>query len=1041
MGIHQLIAWSDRNRFMVAVGLLTLTVFGMWSLKRIPLDAIPDLSDTQVIIFTEWKGRSPDLVEDQITYPIVTSLIAAPKVKVARGVSFFGLSFVYVLFEDDTDIYWARSRVLEYMAGVQGQLPDGVTPTLGPDATGVGWGFQYVLEDTSGKHTLQELRSFQDWYLRYWLESVPGVAEVAPVGGYVKQYQVTLDPNKLLAHNIPLKTVVAAIQQSNNDVGGRIVEMSGREYIVRGRGYVTAPTDLAAAVVRVDDGVPIRVGDLGEVVLGPEMRRGSADWNGKGEVVAGVVVVRFGENVLDVIERVKTRLKEVEGSLPEGVVIKTAYDRSDLINRSVETLKEKLIEELLVVSITCVIFLWHLPSALVAILTLPLAILLSFIPMYLLGLSSNIMSLGGIAIAIGAMVDAAVVMVENAHKKIEHYPDRPRREVIIEAAQEVGRPLFFSLVIIAVSFMPVFSLEAQEGRMFRPLAFTKTFAMAWASILSVTIVPPLMVLLIRGKITPEERNPVNRWLIAGYRPMVHAVLRFRKTTLLAAVAVMLLIWPLYKALGNEFMPPLNEGTILYMPTTLPGVSITEAQQLMQAQNRLIMQVPEVESVLGKVGRAITPTDPAPLSMLETTIVLKPEDEWRDGMTWEGIIDELDRTLKFPGVTNAWTMPIKGRIDMLTTGIRTPVGIKILGADLKTIQGIGEHLESILDPVAGARSVYAERVVGGTFLDYTVDRQQAARYGFNVEDVLMVVEAAVGGMNVDTTVEGAERYPVNVRYFRDYRSDIASLERILVPTPTGAQVPIGLLADIRIVDGPPAVRNENGSKTGWVFIDVVDRDIGSFVAEAKQVVAEQLKLPAGYALVWSGQYEYMQRAAKRLMVVIPITLLLILFLLYLNFRDFAKVAIVCLSLPFAVVGSFTYLWLAGYNLSVAVWVGIIALAGVAAETGVVMIVYLDEAYEAWRQRRGDQLNAADIEEAVVYGSVQRVRPKMMTVITTIFGLLPILWSSGTGADVMKRIAAPMVGGLVTSTVLTLIIIPVIYDMWRTWELRRNRVEQR
>lgn len=1036
MGIHRLIEWSDRNRFMIVVGLIALTFWSVWSLRKIPLDAIPDLSDTQVIVFTEWKGRSPDLVEDQITYPIVTALIAAPKVKVARGVSFFALSFIYVLFEDGTDIYWARSRVLEYLSKVQGQLPEGVTPTLGPDATGLGWGFQYVLEDTTGKHTLQELRTFQDWYLRYWLESVPGVAEVAPVGGYVKQYQVTLDPNKLLAHDIPLKTVVAAVQRSNNDVGGRIVEMSGREYIVRGRGYVTTPTDLASAVVKIEAGVPIRVGDLGEVVLGPEMRRGAADWNGQGEVVAGIVIVRFGENVLDVVERVKTRIAEIEGSLPEGVVLKTVYDRSDLIHRSIDVLKDKLIEEILVVSLICLIFLWHLPSALAAILMLPFAVLFSFIPMAALGLSSNIMSLGGIAIAIGAVIDAAIVMIENAHKKIEHFPDMPRRQAIIEAAKEVGRPLFFSLLIITVSFLPVFTLEAQEGRLFSPLAFTKTFSMAWAAVLSVTLVPLLMVLLIRGKITPEAKNPINRWLIAAYNPIVHIVLRYRKTTLAVAVAVVALTWPLYKALGNEFMPPLNEGTILYMPTTLPGISIAEAQQLVHVQDRLIKQVPEVESVLGKVGRAITPTDPAPLSMIETTIVLKPEDQWRAGQTWNGIIKELDGILKFPGVTNAWTMPIKGRTDMLTTGIRTPVGIKILGADLATIQEIGVHLESILSSINGTRSVYAERVVGGTYLDFTVDRDQAARYGLNVEDVEMIVETAVGGMNIDTTVEGPERYPVNIRYFRDYRSDLADLERVLVPTPSGAQVPIGLLANIDIVDGPPAIRNENGSKTGWVFVDVSDRDIGSYVAEAKRVVAEQLQLPPGYALLWSGQYEYMQRAAERLAVVVPMTLLFILFLLYLNFRNFAKVAIVFLSLPFAVVGSFAYLWLAGYNLSVAVWVGIIALAGVAAETGVVMIVYLDEAYEAWHQKRGGVLTPGDIEDAVIHGAVQRVRPKMMTVTAIIAGLLPILWSHGAGADVMKRIAAPMVGGMVTSTVLTLVIIPVIYDMWRSWELRRG-----
>ncbi len=1036
MLIHRIIEWSDRNRVLVALGLIALALWGFWSLKRVPLDAIPDLSDTQVIVFTEWPGRSPDLVEDQITYPIVSSLVAAPKVKTARGVSFFGLSFVYVLFEDDTDIYWARSRVLEYMSKVGAQLPQGVTPTLGPDATGVGWGFQYVLEDTTGSHTLQELRTFQDWYLRYWLESVPGVAEVASVGGFVKQYQVTVDPVRLLAHDIPLSAVVKAVQASNNDVGGRTVEMSGREYIVRGRGYVEHPRDLEEAVVTVVDGVPIRVADLGEVKLGPEVRRGAADWNGQGEVVGGVVVVRFGENVLDVVARVKDRIAELESSLPQGVKVRVAYDRTDLIQRSIDTLSRQLIEESLVVALVVAVFLWHLPSALVAILVLPLAILLSFIPMRLLGISSNIMSLGGIAIAIGAMVDAAIVLVENAHKKIEKHPDRPRREVILEAAKEVGPALFFSLLIITVSFLPVFALEAQEGRLFHPLAYTKTFSMAWAAVLTITVTPPLMVLLLRGRIVAEDRNPLNRFMIAVYQPIVRWVLRHRRVTLLSALLVLVAAVPLYRSLGSEFMPPLNEGSILYMPTTLPGVSITEAQHLMQQQDKAIAAFPEVESVFGKVGRARTPTDPAPLSMIETTIVLKPESQWREGMTWEKLIDELDEAVKLPGVTNAWTMPIKGRIDMLTTGIRTPVGIKVLGNDLAEIEGIGRNIEAALSDMEGTRSVYAERVMGGSFIDFTVDRHQAARYGLNVEEVEMLVETAIGGMNIDTTVEGPERYPVNIRYYRDYRSDLDSLERILVPTPSGAQVPIGMLTDVRLVEGAPAIRNENGAKTGWVFIDVAGSDIGGYVEAAKAVIAREVEVPPGYTLLWSGQYENMLRARERLSVVVPVTLLVVFLLLYLSLQDVGRAAIVFLSLPFAVTGSLLYLWLADYNMSVAVWVGMIALVGLAAETGVVMLVYLDEAWKEMHAEKGDAMTVQDLEESVVHGAVQRVRPKIMTVATTVLGLMPILWASGTGADTMKRIAAPMVGGMVSSTLLTLVIIPAVYAVWRGRSLKAD-----
>lgn len=1035
--ITRLIEWSATNRFII--GLLTLfaIAWGIWALKNTPLDAIPDLSDVQVIVQTEWAERSPTLVEDQVTYPIVVALLSAPKVKVVRGFSFFGVSFIYIIFQDGTDIYWARSRVLEYMQGVQDRLPQGVTPVLGPDATGVGWGFEYAIVDETGRHDLAQLRTLHDWYIHHWLLAVPGVAEVARVGGFVKQYQVSIDPTTLLGYKLPLHQVIDAIRKGNNDTGGRVVEFSGREYMVRGLGYIRSLKDLEAIVVGTNDhGTPILVRDIGRVGFGPDIRRGASDLNGQGDVAGGIVVIRFAENALDVIQRIKEKIKAITPSLPEGVKIVTTYDRSDLIYRSIATLKEKLLEESIIVSLVSILFLFHFRSALVAILTLPIAILMSFITMYYIGLGSNIMSLGGIAIAIGAMIDAAIVMIENAHKRLEHAaPGSDRNRIIIDAAKEVGKPLFYSLLIITVSFIPVFTLEAQEGRLFRPLAFTKTFAMFFSSLLSVTLVPLLMVLLIRGKIHPEHKNPISRFLIWMYNPIVHTVLRWRKTTVIAAILALLATIPAFMRLGSEFMPPLYEGTLLYMPVALPGASITEVSKLLQIQNRIIKRFPEVESVFAKGGRSTSATDPAPLEMMETVINLKPEAQWRQGMTVEKLIDELDKALQIPGVVNAWTMPIKARIDMLSTGIRTPVGIKVLGPKLETIQRVGQEIEASLKPISGTRSVFAERVAGGYYLDFQIKRDEIARYGLSVTDVEDVIETAIGGSTVTTTIEGRERFPVNVRYFRGLRGSLDDLRRVLVATPMGAQVPITQLVDLKLSSGSTLIRSEDAELVGYVYVDVVDRDIGGYVAEAQRVVAEQVKLPSGYHLIWSGQFEYMERAKERLKYVIPLTLLIIFVLLYFNFGSLAKCLIVLLSVPFALVGGIWLLYLLGYNLSVAVWVGIIALGGVAAETGVVMIVYLDEVYEA-REREGKMTSARDLYEAIIEGAVMRVRPKMMTVTAIMGGLLPIMWSHGAGADVMKRIAAPMIGGMVTSTILTLVIIPVIYDMWRGWQLART-----
>lgn len=1041
--IERIIEASARNKFFVFLMVFFLSAWGIWALRNTPLDAIPDLSDVQVIVYTTWMGRNPSIMEDQVTYPIATTMLAAPKVKFVRGFSDFGYSYVYIIFEDGTDIYWARSRVLEYLNQVSGRFPQGVTPVLGSDASGVGWVFQYALVDESGKHDLAQLRSLQDWYLRYQLASVEGVAEVASLGGFVKQYQVNLDPNKLAAYRVPVKTVVDAIRMSNNDVGGRSIELSGTEYMVRGRGYIRSIKDLETISTGISErGTPVLLRDLAQISLGPDMRRGLAELDGKGEVVGGIVVMRYGENALALIDRLKAKLKEIAPSLPPGLKIVTTYDRSDLILRSIATLKEKLIEESIIVSLVSLIFLFHVRSALVAILTLPIAILLSFIAMYYLNLTSNIMSLGGIAIAIGAMVDAAIVMVENAHKRLERWENEGRRgdrlQVIVEAAKEVGKPLFFALLIITVSFLPVFTLEAQEGRLFRPLAFTKTFAMFFASFLSITLAPVLMVLLIRGKIHPEGKNPVSRFLIALYHPIVRTVLRFRKITVFVALLLLLVTIPVFQKLGSEFMPPLNEGMIFYMPTTLPGISVTEAGRLLQLQDRILKTFPEVERVFGKSGRAETPTDPAPFSMMETTVTLKPESEWRKGMTWEKLVDDMDRALRLPGVANAWTMPIKNRIDMLSTGIRTPVGIKVFGPDLKKIEEIGKQLEGILQTVPGTRTVFAERVTGGYYLDINIRREEVARYGLMVGDVGMLVESAIGGENISTTVEGRERYPINVRYARELREDIDKLRRVLVPTSNGAQVPLGQLADIQLTTGPAMIKNEEGQLVGYVTVDMAGRDIGGYVEEAKKIVAEKLKLPQGYTLSWSGQYEYMQRAKERLIYVVPLTLLIIFVLLYLNFQSVAKSLIVLLSVPFSLVGSFWLLYLLGYNLSVAVWVGIIALAGVAAEIGVVMIVYIDGAYER-RAHEEKAMSLKEIFEAVIEGAVQRVRPVIMTATAIIAGLLPIMWTHGTGADVMKRIAAPMVGGMITATILTLVVIPAIYALWRGWKMKGMSLE--
>jgi Cu(I)/Ag(I) efflux system membrane protein CusA/SilA len=1037
--INRVIDWCASNRFLVFTGTVVLTLWGAWAMTNTTLDAVPDISDVQVIVSTEWMGRSPDIIEDQITYPIVTALISTPGVKTVRGFTDFGISYVYVIFQDATDMYWARSRVVEYLQGIRGQLPEGVNPVIGPDATGVGWVFEYALVDETGAHSLADLRGFQDWYLRYWLASVPGVAEVASIGGFVKQYQVNLDPIKLAAFNVSVKDVVQAIKASNNDVEGRLLEFSGREYMVRSRGYLKSTADIEGISLGADArGTPIRVRDVANVRLGPDIRRGVAELDGQGEVVGGIVVMRFGENALRVIERVKAKLADVQKAMPAGVKVVPTYDRSSLIRDSVGTLRSTLIEEAIVVSIVIIIFLFHFKSALIPILTLPIAVVASFIPMYYLGVSANIMSLGGLALAIGVLVDAAIVMVENAHRVVsEHavaYDEQPA--AIIRAARQVARPIFFSLAIIVVSFVPVFLLEAQEGRMFRPLAFTKTFAMLAASLLAITLVPVLMTIFIRGKrLRPEARNPISRVFTSLYEPIIRAALRWRWIALLVNVAVVPLTIPLLFAIGSEFMPPLYEGSLLYMPTSPPGLSITEATRLLQVQDKMLRKYPEVERVFGTVGRGTTSTDNTPMGMVNTTVTLKPRAQWRSGMTLEKLQAEMDADLQFPGFPNVWTQPIRNRLDMLLTGIKTPVGIKILGADLNEIQRLGSEIERLLKDLPGTRSVYAERVAQGYFADIAIDREAIARHGLTVADVQDAIEAAVGGQNVTRTIEGRERYPVNVRYERNFREDLPQIERVLIKTPMGAQIPLGQLARLTLMPGPAMIRDENAQLAGYVYLDTATRDIGGYVEQAKRRIAERLTLPAGYTLLWTGQYEFQVRARERLQILIPVVFFIIFLLLYLTFHSASEASIVMLSVVYAMTGGVILQWWLGYNFSVAVWVGYIALYGVAVQTGVVMVVYLHEALDE-RLRRGGEITAQDIREATIAGSVLRLRPKLMTVSVVMAALVPIMWSTGVGSDVMKPIAAPIIGGMVTSTIHVLVITPVIFYIMKLRALRKG-----
>ena len=1082
--INAIIELSARNKTIVFIAIAAAVMGGLWSMRTVPLDALPDMSDTQVIVYSRWD-RSPDIMEDQVTYPLVTAMLGAPKVKDVRGFSDFGYSYVYIIFDEGTDIYWARSRTLEYLSNVLPRLPQGVQTELGPDATGIGWVFEYALIDTTGKQSLADLRSYQDWYLRYYLKSVPGVAEVAPLGGFVRQYQVNVDPNKLQSFNIPISKVVAAVRAGNNDVGGRLVEFSGAEYMVRGRGYAQSTGDIGKIVLaKSASGVPILISDVGDVTLGPDIRRGVADWNGTGETVAGIVIMRQGENALEVIQRVKQKLKDVEGGFPPGVKVVTAYDRSELILRSIENLKHTLIEELIIVAIVIMIFLWHIPSATIPIVTIPVAVIIAFIPMKMMGLTSNIMSLGGIAIAVGAMVDAAIVVVEQTHKKLEEWERTGRKQdyhrVVIDAVKEVGGPSFFALLVIAVAFLPVLTLEAQEGRLFKPLAYTKTFSMIIAAVLAITLDPAMRLLfthmknyefrprwlarvtnaVLVGTIHSEETHPISKILIKLYAPVCELALRWKWFVIAGAVALVVITVPVFERLGSEFMPPLDEGSLLYMPSTLPGISVTKAQELMQVQDRIIKQFPEVSTVLGKAGRAESSTDPAPFSMMETVIVLKPETEWRKVDTWysswapkwakgifrrftpdhistDQLVEEMNQALKIPGTSNAWTMPIKARVDMLTTGIRTPVGIKIYGADIKKIEDLGTLIEALLPKVQGTRSVFSERTSGGYFLDFKWNRDALARYGFSVEDANDVVMSAIGGENVTTTIEGRERYPVNVRYMRDYRSDPDALRRVLVPAMDGqTQVPLAQLADIQVVSGPAMLRDENGMLNGYVYVDVAGRDIGSYVEEAKQVVRDKVKLPSGYSFAWSGQYEAMQRVRDKLIVVLPLTIFLIVMLLYLNTKSMTKTLIIILAVPFSAVGAIWFLHFLGYNMSIGVWVGLIALMGVDAETGVFMMLYLDLAHDQ-AKAEGKLRSLGDLQAAIMHGAVKRIRPKFMTVATMFMGLIPIMWSVGTGADVMKRIAAPMIGGIFTSFLLELVVYPAIYEVWKwNFELKKE-----
>ena len=1043
--LSRIIQWSGKNPFLVLLATLFVILGGVVAVMKTPLDALPDLSDVQVIVYTEYPGQAPQVVEDQVTYPLTTAMLAVPKSKVVRGFSFFGASFVYVIFEDGTDIYWARSRVLEYLNFASSRLPKGVSPSLGPDATGVGWVYQYAL--LAKNKSLAELRTIQDWYVRYQLTKAPGVAEVASLGGFVQTYQVTVDPLKLRSFGIPLMKVSQVIRDSNRDVGGRVVEMAETEFMVRGKGYLRNKADIEQLVVKAEGGTPVLIRDIARVEMAPDERRGLSELNGEGEVVSGIAMSRFGQNALEVIHNLKAKVTEISAGLPEGVTIQAVYDRSDLIHRAIANLQRTLLEESLIVAAVCVIFLMHLRSALVAILMLPVGVLISFIAMHLLGMNSNLMSLGGIAIAIGAMVDAAIVMIENAHKHLERLdrmkPDhtvKDRAEAMLDACKEVGPALFFSLLIITVSFLPVFTLESQEGRLFSPLAYTKTFSMAGAALLSVTLVPVLMMLFIRGKIMPEAKNPLNRFLIWTYRPIIAWVMRWKKVTIALALIALGVSWYPASKLGSEFMPTLNEGTLLYMPASLPGMSITKAAEVLQTQDKIIKSFPEVSSVYGKAGRANTATDPAPTEMFETVINLKPQQEWRTGMTTDKLIAEMDKALQFPGVSNAWTMPIKARIDMLSTGIRTPIGIKVFGKDLGEMEKLAKEIEAVVKTVPGTTSAFAERLTGGSYLNIEPDRAALARYGLSVGELLDVIGTALGGEMVTTTVEGRERFGVTVRYPRELRSNPEQIEReVLVPIMGGAMVPLGQVAKVVVARGTPGIRTENALLSAYIFVDIRDRDIGSYVADARKAVAGQVKFPAGYYITWSGQFEAMERAIEKMKIVVPVTLLLIFLLLYLNFRRLVETFIVMLSVPFALVGGVWLMWMLNYNLSVAVAVGFIALAGVAAETGVVMLIYLDHAWEQARVRcraEGRVPGPVDLYGAVMEGAVERVRPKMMTVVAIMAGLLPIMWGSGTGSEVMSRIAAPMVGGMISSTVLTLCVIPALYALVKQWQLRRE-----
>lgn len=1107
--IERIIEFCARNKFIVLIFTAAAVVAGLYAMKRVPLDAIPDLSDKQVIIYSRWD-RSPDIIEDQVTYPIVSALLGAPKVKAIRGFSDFGFSYVYVIFEDGTDLYWARSRTLEYLSKITPRLPEGVRTELGPDATGLGWVYQYALVDKTGKNNLADLRSFQDWNLRYLLQAVPGVAEVASIGGFQKQYQVIVDPNALSSYNIPLMKVVDAIRDGNNDVGGRVVEFAGAEYMVRGRGYAKSIKDIENIVIGLPSrtmstsvisqgmsgsdagslptasrGTPVLIKNVAQVVMGPDIRRGVADLDGQGDVVGGIVIMRDSENALNVIRRVKAKIEEIRPSFPEGVELITTYDRSELIKEAIRTVTEALTVEMIIVCLVIIVFLLHFPSALLPITNLPIATILSFIPMYFMRITSSVMSLGGIAVAVGDMVDASIVMSENAHKRIEEWDKKGRkgdiRNVLIRAMQEVGPSAFYSLLIMAIAFLPIFALEGQAGRLFKPLAYTKNLALAMAAILAITLAPAVRLLFTRldpyrfrpawlakvatwlfvGKLYAEEDHPISRPMFRFYEPAVRWVIERRKTVILGSLALVLVTVPIYFRIGSEFMPPLEEGSILYMPTTLPGISVTEAQKLMQSQDQILMGFPEVERVFGKAGRAETSTDPAPFSMMETTVLLKPHSEWRTKERWysglpdfmeapfrwlwpnrisfNDLVDDMDKSLRFPGVTNAWTMPIKNRIDMLSTGIRTPVGIKIFGADLKEIEKIGGEVENLIRTVPGTRSVYAERTAGGYFLDFTLKREQLARYGLTIKDAEMVIMSAIGGETISTTIEGRERYGIIVRYPRELRSDLKKLERVLVPTMTGAQIPIAQIADIQLVSGPAMIRNENGLLAGYVYVDITGRDVGTYVEDAKRLVREKLQLPAGYSLSWSGQYENLVAMRERMAVVVPLTLFIILVLLYMSTRSWVKTGIVLTAVPFSAIGAVWLLWMLDYNMSVAVWAGIIALLGLDAETGVFMLLYLDLAYNE-RVKEGKMRTFDDLKEAVIHGSVRRIRPKVMTVATNFLGFMPIMWAVGTGSDVMKRIAAPMVGGLFTSFVLELLVYPAIYFTWKwRYEMKHGTVD--